>query len=623
MRDKRKQLIITKPLVTAFPYHADLFSVISDIPTAEEWIMNYLLQLRVNKIGVYDLFLDFATGDADNLINNCPFIKINAIERNQIDNIIEAVIAAIDEDKYIYVSIDRYYIRECDEYNICHMNHDMLISGYDKTKEVFIGSDFFVSGKYETKEISFSEFRDAYDNYNRNAYSVFEDVLLITKRTGYRYKFNEELAMELLCEYMAASNTNKRFYPIKDQRFLNNDRFSFGIEIYEVLIKNIGTIKEGKCISPIRSYHVLYEHKKLVFKMLNLLLASRCLKLVNDDIEAYRDVILSAERVRNLILKYHVIQNEKYLDDAICILKSMKEKEKEVFEKVIKAYVKEKFIYIPSNTIIYPESYLAERHEDVEHNGYMIRLKFFGNSLTIMSKYELGENILCLVDGEEITGTKAYEAGIYQYKYLLKNNFYHTAKIISKRDLDMSVLKMLRLKISSDCQKGEDNPTGSAVFVKEDWDTGGNWQDKYGKRGIDLVYHKKLPEDISLEYCGLGDKYWSYSSTEDTTLANPIDINRIAACKFMTEEGYIEYVAANGGKEELLTFYVYNWKDDERDITFNICDYDKNEELLTHRVCVKEAFAGVYVTFKVSGKLKIKLKNNSKYIAVISGLFFD
>ena len=213
-----KQLYVDRPLITAFPYHADLFAVIQDIPTADKWIMNYMLRLRVNKICVNNMFLDFATGDACNLINNSPFIKLNIAERESIEDIIEFAVDTIDNDRYIYVPVDRYYISVCDEYLKYHMNHDMLISGYDAEKRVL-------------------------------------------------------------------------YYPIKDSRFLNDDRYCWGVDIYPRLIRNIGTMKEGKCITPLRSYQILLEHKKLMYKTLDFMLGERCLRITGNDIEGYCEIV--------------------------------------------------------------------------------------------------------------------------------------------------------------------------------------------------------------------------------------------------------------------------------------------------------------------------------------------
>lgn len=627
----KKQLYVDRPLITAFPYHADLFAVIQDIPTADRWIMNYMLQLRVNKICVNNMFLDFATGDASNLINNCPFIKLNIAEREGIEDIIGFAVDTIDNDRYIYVSVDRYYISVCDEYLKYHMNHDMLISGYDTEKKVLYVSDFFVNGRYEQKELPFSEFIEAYNNFNKNQYSLYEDVMQFTKRQDFRYRFDADTAIELINEYITAYNSDRRYYPIKDSRFLNEDRYCWGVDIYTQLIKNIGTMKEGRCITPLRSYQILLEHKRLMYKALDFMLGERRLRITGNDIESYREIVKKAERVKMLILKYQASGDERLLDNASDILGLMQKTEREILQKAVNSYRKTKSIYIPRNTNISADSCLPGYFTDRSRRIQGINFKFSGDMLEIVSKHKFDEALQCLIDGEAaVWQSERYEAGQYRYIYKMNQDYYHTVELTEV--IDSRVL--LRGNIAFNCMSEDtlqNTQRAYAGFVGEDRVTLGKWAcgndgneaaGSYGSKGYDLFYAVQKPDTVELEYCGFEEKIWSAESCEDAVLTAPPGKKRAAMCRYFYEEAYIECVIA-APEAERISFYVYNRKEYIRDMLFSIRDYENGRELVSHEVVADKPETGVYVTFEVSGRVNIVITNLSKDIAVISGVFFD
>lgn len=123
------------PIITCYPNHANLISVISQNENYTSWFLNNYIQLFADKNDYKKnlLRLDFYT---NNLWQSCPFVYYQKISRQFLSkfntSIIDFCIEALELSSYIYFLVDVFYISNYQSaYKKWHNVHDIFIYGVD------------------------------------------------------------------------------------------------------------------------------------------------------------------------------------------------------------------------------------------------------------------------------------------------------------------------------------------------------------------------------------------------------------------------------------------------------------------------------------------------------------
>ena len=166
-----KILPMQKPWLNSMPQHANLFAVLqNNIDMTREWALENHIILN----GRYDLsdkkspfMIDIGCHDMrywGRAWEMCPFIRAKVHDINMInkkwDSFTSFTKDAIDEKLYVYVFV---YTKSISLYQLNDDTHSLFISGYDDTRQVFLGSDYFGDvPKYDTCWIPYKEIEDSY-----------------------------------------------------------------------------------------------------------------------------------------------------------------------------------------------------------------------------------------------------------------------------------------------------------------------------------------------------------------------------------------------------------------------------------------------------------------------------
>ena len=168
-------------------------------------------------------------------------------------------------------------------------------------------------------------------------------------------------------------------------------------------------------------------------------------------------------------------------------------------------------------------------------------------------------------------------------------------------------------------------PAATATFVGQDTTTitpRGNWRGHYGAEGFQILGDSRSFPATSILKLGNGFEYvWQNPTTRDTALQKSEGTERVAACWAASDTLSLDLSLANGHPQE-LTVYLLDWDtQNQRSQRLELWDAE-TQQRLDARV-VSQFSSGVYLTWRVRGKIRLTAQAIGARNAVISGIFLD
>ena len=221
------------------------------------------------------------------------FYKIPPFElsNNKID-IVDLIQKSIDNNCYVELLLDEFYISDRPAFQKCSYFHNNLINGYDEDKKLINIIGYNEKGKFIKSEIS-------YDNFKLSFRLDKGTINLITIEYPYiPYKIKLDKIILILKNYLESVNLSKAYEEISGVR-----QRCYGFSIYEQLLDdNFDYFLEDRRIS-----HFLYEHKRVFRMVIDFLFHRRMLN--KNDLKYYSIIFQNIEN-KSLLLQNIVIKNK-------------------------------------------------------------------------------------------------------------------------------------------------------------------------------------------------------------------------------------------------------------------------------------------------------------------------
>lgn len=302
----KKTLEIYEPLITTYPHHANLFSILDINKRSLSWIFhNYLLViLHHDEKGGYglDLCSQYYPWHKFKL-STCPMLISRVYKKDMILgkwHFHDFLVDLIKNENYIY------FIRELPDGG----SHEVFISGFDLSKKEFLCHDFW-KGIYGEKWVSFdeitlkedSEFRDEWSTDYLNGIWAIEKTNQYLEPNEFYYEtvlnFSQADFLDVLKEYIGVNNSVRTILR-KDNRYL-------GLEIYDIMAEMLEKQKNTMVGQPfaIHPFHLLFEHKRLLSLATSTFTTS---PLIKKEVDL---LINEALKLRNLVLYCNLFIEEK------------------------------------------------------------------------------------------------------------------------------------------------------------------------------------------------------------------------------------------------------------------------------------------------------------------------
>jgi subtilisin family serine protease len=159
----------------------------------------------------------------------------------------------------------------------------------------------------------------------------------------------------------------------------------------------------------------------------------------------------------------------------------------------------------------------------------------------------------------------------------------------------------------------------TASFVGSDATTLGNWQGTYGSQGSVVVGDVASIPGGSVVPTNAASWTWAASTSDVRALRKTGSSGRVAA-GWYTTSGFIDITPGDAGTHR-VTLYVVDWDSGSRSQQVDILDPNTGSVLDSRTV--SEFSGGQYLTWRVTGPVRIGLTRLAGPNAVVSGVFID
>ena len=329
------RLPFCEPRIKTYPYFTDIVGTLDAYNVADNWIYNNFLLIWIfGKAQNIDYWADFKFGNEKNQIEFCKQLKKEIITRKKIarkyDSIVCFVIETLNNKKYLFMSVDTYYIKEWWENNSnrLHYRHQVYVYGYNNKEKYIILSDF-VNGEYKTLKVSYSSFEQAYNGYEKapiihNKYGENNWII------SYDNKEIEQIDIKrikgLIENFVQSMDTYVKSYLWKIK---NKCDLKYGLKYYDELINVLKKNKYSQI--DYRVIHILVVLNDVMLDRLIYLEEKGYLKCMEECIANAESLSKNTRKLQNMALRYNVTNKNEYYERIISEIKKLKIEQQYVF----------------------------------------------------------------------------------------------------------------------------------------------------------------------------------------------------------------------------------------------------------------------------------------------------
>ena len=223
----KKLLHMGNTVINSYNNYAAVTSFLSDIENVRFWLYeNYvsIFYLEPYKTYLFD--------ELKPMVFCCPWLNAKVLTKTNIktgcdDSILNFIVNSINQDMYVELTVNRYFIPIANEYKTRHYDHSLFIYGYDLNDKLIYAYDNIRHGKFILFESTFDDIK--------NAYAVVDNpyILLLTKKSNVNYVFNVAKMKQNINNYIYSAPTPKESY-------YNNDTNIYGVDAVKYFISSMG-----------------------------------------------------------------------------------------------------------------------------------------------------------------------------------------------------------------------------------------------------------------------------------------------------------------------------------------------------------------------------------------------
>lgn len=308
----KKRLEIGVPIIKTYHNLAFPLSVICCKDKNKGWFYSNFINIysfydqEINKL-IINFDVQFFEDEVYYLNREKISVKtLDAISNRPIENIIEL----LNQNKYVILFLDEYYIEESLRYNKEHFDHEFMIYGYDLEEGTFDTINYGNDYHYKSRKMSFKSFTEGYNSQqlNRDLPMMFLSYYEDNEWFRPYYKLDSKYINYSIKNYLKGHNFlyNKRhIYPLNC-----NSKNKYGIDIYIDLINYLEAMKTDNNFIEVIFFYLLYEHKNCMERRLNYMNEKGYIS--KEYCDKYQSI---SNQTRNLIMNIIKINKKRYEDD--------------------------------------------------------------------------------------------------------------------------------------------------------------------------------------------------------------------------------------------------------------------------------------------------------------------
>lgn len=255
------------------------------------------------------------------------------------ENEIVKIKKIIDNEKYICLFVDEFYVEGMLFFEKSHFDHELMIYGYNDEKQVLYCSFYGDDAHYVLREVSYDSFCNALKStfLNRDLPFILYSFHKDNQWMRPYYRIDPKYILLMLKKYIYATNF------LFDRRHINpikcSELNSYGINVYGDIIAYLEDMARQECSIDLRQFYLLYEHKLLMGKRLQYLFEENILE-TQEVVEQYMEVVRMGRLILNYAIRYNVFLKVKRdviptKNNIISKIESIEVVEKKIINDVI------------------------------------------------------------------------------------------------------------------------------------------------------------------------------------------------------------------------------------------------------------------------------------------------
>lgn len=342
-----KILSIGNPPIICALHHAYPLSILASYDDYLPWFYSHYIQVEYprelnpeNEVKRFNFFRwPFYS------LSISPWLQIQNLHRNIVDkannNIIRFISECIDDDYYIRIDVDEFYISEKSNFHESHYTRELLIYGYDEPQEEFSSIGFDHHGVFASFKISFSDLEKAYHSADLKYGNDKCRVFLFRYITEATYNFDLVLVFEQIRDYLFSVDTSERYRIFQDPTFRSYRtsegpiNHAYGMETYKHLKYYLESLTAQDLQINRISFQALWEHKKCMHSRLKYMEDCEFLDQNEGFSINYSEIEQKSNMLRLMAFKYDVTENEALKKRMIDLLGQIAEQESVILDCLV------------------------------------------------------------------------------------------------------------------------------------------------------------------------------------------------------------------------------------------------------------------------------------------------
>lgn len=336
----RNILPIAEPDITSYYHLACFLSVLYTDTDALRWVYSNFVQLNMKDVGG-TMWVDYYTQTPyDHLVPSLTgalHVNRNMILRYS-PSFTGFVRDSIDEGFYVSTNVDEFYIPGTAAYQNRSNAHGLFIHGYDDDSRSFHATGFLANQRYGGTIVGYDEMEEAFmklepdDDFH---FTVYTHLFRLNPKHKPNYDFNVPWVMEQLEDYWQSKPSDRRMLAYEERKTIPS---VWGMDVYDSLIRLIERHIAKEVILDHRPFYVLWEHKKMMNRRIDYMERQGYYVCSPKVVEGYQNIEKSGMVILNLILKYWMSKDNRYLEQLAERLSRLKSEESPVIERMLGEY---------------------------------------------------------------------------------------------------------------------------------------------------------------------------------------------------------------------------------------------------------------------------------------------
>ncbi|MBW5445447.1 hypothetical protein GE107_05150 [Cohnella sp. CFH 77786] len=338
----RKILPIAEPDITSYAHFAFFLSVLYTDTDSLRWVYNHFVQLFMRGSLDGSLMVDYYTNNPDDhhyipSLAGSPRLARKMIQRC-FPRFADFVRSAIEDGYYVTTFVNDFYIPGTVAYQNRSNPHSIFLYGFDDESRTFQATAFLSNQRYGVTSVGYEDLERAFHGFepaDEFHYTAYTHLYKLNERRKSSCEFHVGWLMKQLEDYRHAAPSNR----VKERfEVENSPPLVWGMEIYDCLLRQIERHVAREINLDHRPFYVLWEHKRMMNRRFAYMERQGYYVVSPEAAEGYRNVEQSALVTRNLILKYWMTLDNRYLEQLAERLIRLKDEEAVAIERLLDEY---------------------------------------------------------------------------------------------------------------------------------------------------------------------------------------------------------------------------------------------------------------------------------------------